>query len=244
LKWDFRLEKVVSINVSGHKYGLVYPGVGWVVWRAAEYLPQDLVFNINYLGADQSSFTLNFSKGASQVIGQYYQLIRLGKHGYRSIMSNLTRTADYLSDELEKEGYIIMSKRSGEGLPLVAFRFPKPDEGGAEDRHYDEFALAHQLRARGWVVPAYTMAPNTKDLKMLRVVVREDFSRSRCDALICDLKLCRGLLEQSDKETVKRQEEFIKTHISASAKATHNHEDYKNETHSLQGKTGKTHAVC
>lgn len=86
LVWDFRLPKVVSINVSGHKYGLVYPGVGWVVWRDPEYLPKELIFNINYLGADQASFTLNFSRGASQIIGQYYQMIRLGKHGYRSIM--------------------------------------------------------------------------------------------------------------------------------------------------------------
>lgn len=86
LEWDFRLPRVISINVSGHKYGLVYPGVGWAVWRDPEYLPKELIFNINYLGADQASFTLNFSKGASQVIGQYYQLIRLGKHGYRAIM--------------------------------------------------------------------------------------------------------------------------------------------------------------
>ncbi|KAH0543268.1 hypothetical protein FGG08_002432 [Glutinoglossum americanum] len=133
LVWDFRLEKVVSINVSGHKYGLVYPGVGWVVWRAPEYLPKELVFNINYLGADQASFTLNFSKGASQVIGQYYQMIRLGKRGYRSIMMNLTRTADYLAAALEKLGFIIMSKGGGKGLPVVAFRLD-PEYG----HHYDE----------------------------------------------------------------------------------------------------------
>lgn len=86
LEWDFRLPRVISINVSGHKYGLVYPGVGWAVWRDPEYLSKELIFNINYLGADQASFTLNFSKGASQVLGQYYQLIRLGKRGYRAIM--------------------------------------------------------------------------------------------------------------------------------------------------------------
>lgn len=239
LEWDFRLPHVVSINVSGHKYGLVYPGVGWVVWRGSEYLPQELVFNINYLGADQSSFTLNFSKGASQVIGQYYQLIRLGKHGYRSIMSNLTRTADYLSDSLEALGFEIMSKKSGEGLPLVAFRL-KPKE----DRSYDEFALAHQLRVRGWVVPAYTMAPNTNNLKMLRVVVREDFTRNRCDSLITDIKLCTHLLEQMDADAVKRQQEFINKHHIHSGKSSHNHPAYKGEKHSLQGKTGKTHAVC
>ncbi|KAK4038955.1 glutamate decarboxylase [Parachaetomium inaequale] len=215
LEWDFRLEHVVSINVSGHKYGLVYPGVGWVVWRSAEYLPQELVFNINYLGADQASFTLNFSKGASQVIGQYYQLIRLGKHGYRAIMSNLTRTANYLSDSLEALGFIIMSKKSGEGLPLVA-----------------------------WVVPAYTMAPHTENLKMLRVVVREDFTKNRCDALIADIKLSQKLLEEMDRDSIKKQQDFIHKHHTASGKATHNHPKYRKEKHSLQGKTGKTHAVC
>lgn len=200
----------------------MYPGVGWVVWRSAEYLPKELVFNINYLGADQASFTLNFSKGASQVIGQYYQLIRLGKHGYRAIMSNLTRTANYLSDSLEALGFIIMSKKSGEGLPLVAFRLPPQ-----EDRNYDEFALAHQLRVRGWVVPAYTMAPHTNNLKMLRVVVREDFTKSRCDALITDIKLSQHLLDQMDRESIKKQQDFIHKHHTASGKSTHNHPKYR-----------------
>ncbi|WDK10411.1 glutamate decarboxylase [Colletotrichum graminicola] len=245
LEWDFRLKNVVSINVSGHKYGLVYPGVGWVVWRSAEFLPQELVFNINYLGADQASFTLNFSKGASQVIGQYYQLIRLGKKGYRAIMSNLTRTADYLTRSLEVLGFVIMSKRSGEGLPLVAFRLPD-DAAAGEDggRTYDEFALAHQLRVRGWVVPAYTMAPKTNDLKMLRVVVREDFSKARCDSLIADIKLCMGLLEQMDHASVQRQQDFIHRHHLTSSKASHNHPKFRKEKHSIQGKHGKTHAIC
>ncbi|KAG9245599.1 glutamate decarboxylase-like protein [Calycina marina] len=239
LEWDFRLEKVVSINASGHKYGLVYPGVGWVVWREPEYLPKELVFNINYLGADQASFTLNFSKGASQVIGQYYQLIRLGKHGYRSIMTNLTRTADYLSQSLEQLGFIIMSQTGGQGLPLVAFRIDEK-----MGKHYDEFALAHQLRGRSWVVPAYTMAPKTNDLKMLRVVVREDFSKSRCDQLLADIKLCVSALDDMDKEAIKKNKQYIKSHVSHSSRATHGHDNYKNEKHSLQGKTGKTHAIC
>jgi len=239
LEWDFRLEKVVSINTSGHKYGLVYPGVGWVIWRSPEYLPKELVFNINYLGADQASFTLNFSKGASQVIGQYYQLIRLGKHGYRSIMSNLTRTADYLSESLEQLGFIIMSKKNGEGLPLVAFRLDEK-----LGKHYDEFAVAHQLRQRSWVVPAYTMAPNTENLKMLRVVVREDFSKSRCDQLLCDIKLCMGILDGMDKDEVHKSTKAINKNATHSGKADHTHKHYKNEKHSLQGKTGKTHAIC
>jgi glutamate decarboxylase len=222
-----------------NRYGLVYPGVGWIVWRAPEYLPKELVFNINYLGADQASFTLNFSKGASQVIGQYYQLIRLGKHGYRSIMTNLTRTADYLSDSLEQLGFVIMSQKSGKGLPLVAFRLDP-----AADKHYDEFALAHQLRSRSWVVPAYTMAPKTENLKMLRVVVREDFSKSRCDQLLCDIKLCMELLEDLDKDQIKKHQEFVQKHVSHSGKASHNHAKYLNEKHSLKGKSGKTHAIC
>jgi glutamate decarboxylase len=154
-------------------------------------------------------------------------------------MNNLTRTADYLSDALEAQGYIIMSKKGGEGLPLVAFRLaPK------EDRHFDEFALAHQLRVRGWVVPAYTMAPHTENLKMLRVVVREDFTRNRCDALICDIKLSHQVLEDMDKDSIKRQNEFIHQHHTASGKSNHNHPKFRKEKHSLQGKTGKTHAIC
>ena len=203
LEWDFRLEKVISINVSGHKYGLVYPGVGWVVWRSPEYLPKELVFNINYLGADQASFTLNFSKGASQVIGQYYQMIRLGKRGYRAIMLNLTRTADYLAACLEQLGFILMSKTGGKGLPLVAFRLDP-----AHGHHYDEFAIAHNLRERGWVVPAYTMAPHSEKLKLMRVVVREDFSRSRCDALIKDFKLACETLSAMDKPTIEKHKEY------------------------------------
>jgi len=239
--WDFRLEKVVSINVSGHKYGLVYPGVGWAVWRSAEYLPQELVFNINYLGAEQASFTLNFSKGASQVIGQYYQFIRLGKVGYTAIMKNLTRTADYLSDCLEAMGFVIMSARGGGGLPLVAFRLnPAHDH-----KNWDEFQLAHVLRERGWVVPAYTMAPHSEKLKLMRVVVREDFSRARCDALISDIRASVLTLQHMNEEHLKVYAKHVQEHT------THSHrrgkrgtQKFKNEEHSLQGKYGKTHSIC
>jgi glutamate decarboxylase len=200
--WDFRLPKVASINVSGHKYGLVYPGVGWIVWRDPEYLPKDLVFNINYLGADQASFTLNFSRGASQIIGQYYQMVRLGKRGYRSIMLNLIRTADYLANSLESLGFIILSKRGGEGLPVVAFRL-----NPADNHLYDEFALAHQLRERGWIVPAYTMAPHSENMKLMRVVVREDFSKSRCDELIQGIKHAVHILDSTDEQKVLGRQE-------------------------------------
>jgi len=240
LKWDFRLERVISINVSGHKYGLVYPGVGWVVWRDPEYLPQELVFNINYLGADQASFTLNFSKGASQVIGQYYQMIRLGKKGYRSIMLNLTRVADYLSAALTNLGLIIMSKGGGTGLPLVAFRL----DPAKKTRKYDEFAVAHVLRERGWVVPAYTMAPHSGELKMMRVVVREDFSRPRCDALVTDIKLALDTLNSMDQKRLEEEHYRLKKHFVRAWQTKTPKDKFSEEKHSLQGKTGKTHAPC
>lgn len=237
LVWDFRLERVVSINVSGHKYGLVYPGVGWVVWRSPQYLPQELIFNINYLGAEQASFTLNFSKGASQIIGQYYQMIRLGKRGYQAIMLNITRIADYLASQLEGLGFQVLSQRNGHGLPVVAFRL-RPNR---EDGLYDEFALAHQLRERGWIVPAYTMAPHSNRLRLMRVVVREDFTISRCQSLLADIKLGMKTLEEMDEKMLEKYTTYIRTN---SQRARHTHPEYQGEEHSLQGQTGKTHGVC
>ena len=131
-------------------------------------------------------------------------MIRLGKRGYRSIMLNLTRTADYLAACLEQLGFIIMSNTGGKGLPLVAFRLD-PKKG----HHYDEFAVAHHLRERGWVVPAYTMAPHSEGLKLMRVVVREDFSRSRCDTLVKDIKLAVDTLNGLDKETIEGHSEYV-----------------------------------
>lgn len=213
--------------------------MGWVIWRHSVHLPQELVFNINYLGANQASFTLNFSKGASQVIAQYYQLIRFGKQGYQAIMTNLVRIADYLTASLKQMGFIIMSKRSGQGLPLVAFRLDPQLH-----KHYDEFALAHQLRSRSWIVPAYTMAPKTECLKMLRVVVREDFSKSRCDQLVSDVRLCVEMLDKTDKADIEKSQKTLQAHVINSWKATHSLAQYKNEKHSLQAKTGKTPIIC
>lgn len=129
-------------------------------------------------------------------------MIRLGKRGYRAIMLNLTRTADYLAASLKELGFIIMSDGKGRGLPLVAFRLPPKTA-----EKYDEFAIAHQLRERGWVVPAYTMAPHSEKLKLMRIVVREDFSRSRCDSLVNDFKLALAQLEEMDKKTLEKYRE-------------------------------------
>jgi len=180
LEWDFRLPLVKSINVSGHKYGLVYAGIGWVIWRAKQDLPEELIFHINYLGADQPTFTLNFSKGASQIIAQYYQLIRLGFEGYRNIMCNCAANAKALTDGLLRSGrFHILSKEVG--VPLVAFSLK-------DSSRHDEYEISDHLRRFGWIVPAYTMAPDAQHVTLLRVVLREDFNRSLAERLVRDIE--------------------------------------------------------
>nr|GMC59738.1 glutamate decarboxylase [Ipomoea batatas] len=180
LEWDFRLPLVKSINVSGHKYGLVYAGIGWVIWRSKVDLPEELIFHINYLGADQPTFTLNFSKGSSQVIAQYYQLIRLGHEGYKNIMENCQENAGVLREGLEKTGkFNIVSKEIG--VPLVAFSLK-------DHSRHDEFEISEMLRRFGWIVPAYTMPPDAQHVTVLRVVIREDFSRTLAERLVIDIE--------------------------------------------------------
>lgn len=180
LEWDFRLPLVKSINVSGHKYGLVYAGVGWVIWRSKEDLPEELIFHINYLGADQPTFTLNFSKGSSQIIAQYYQLIRLGFEGYKNIMENCQENAMILKQGIEKtDRFNIISKDMG--VPLVAFSLK-------DNSLHNEFEISEHLRKFGWIVPAYTMPPDAQHVTVLRVVIREDFSRTLADRLVNDLQ--------------------------------------------------------
>ncbi|TPX57340.1 glutamate decarboxylase [Powellomyces hirtus] len=195
LEWDFRLPTVVSINVSGHKYGLCYAGIGWAIWRSPEDLPEDLVFHINYLGSDQASFTLNFSKGAAPIISQYYVLIRFGKAGFRNIMENLYANTNYLADQLVATGWfrLISSRDPAKGLPVLAFQL-------VNDRphHFNETDVSHVIRERGWIIPAYTMAPDLGNMHLLRVVLREDFSRNRCDLLAADLKAAVEYLCKQD----------------------------------------------
>ncbi|XP_062111018.1 glutamate decarboxylase-like [Humulus lupulus] len=180
LEWDFRLPLVKSINVSGHKYGLVYAGVGWVVWRSKEDLPDELIFHINYLGSDQPTFTLNFSKGSSQIIAQYYQFIRLGFEGYKNIMVNCMENAKVLKEGIKKTGHFdIVSKDIG--VPLVAFSLK-------DSSRYTVFNIADSLRRFGWIVPAYTMPADAQHIAVLRVVIREDFSRSLAERLISDIE--------------------------------------------------------
>lgn len=180
-EWDFRLPTVRSINASGHKYGLVYPGVGWVIWRREEDLPSELIFHVNYLGGDQPTFNLNFSRGAGQVLAQYYNFLRLGYDGYRDIMNDLEATAASLTAAVKALGrFEILSKPKT--VPLVCFRL----DGAA--RNYTVFDISAHLRERGWIVPAYTLAPDAQEISVLRVVVKENFSQDIADLLVDDLR--------------------------------------------------------
>ncbi|BCI90979.1 glutamate decarboxylase [Mycobacterium kansasii] len=188
LQWDFRLPRVVSINVSGHKYGLTYPGVGFVVWRGPEYLPEELVFRVNYLGGDMPTFTLNFSRPGNQVVGQYYNFLRLGREGYTKVMQALSQTARWLGEQLEGAEHCELIS-DGSAIPVVAFRL-------AGDRGYTEFDLSHELRTCGWQVPAYTMPDNATDISVLRIVVREGLSADLARALHDDISTAVRTLDK------------------------------------------------
>ena len=170
---------VKSINVSGHKYGLTYPGVGFVVWRDQEDLPEDLVFHVNYLGGDMPTFTLNFSRPGNQIVGQYYNFIRLGREGYTRIMETLRDIAMHLSDAVAKMGPFELIS-DGIGHPGVRLR-------PARRRQVHGVRRLERLRQYGWQVPAYTMPADAEDLAVLRIVVREGFSADLADKLLADL---------------------------------------------------------
>jgi glutamate decarboxylase len=188
LLWDFRLPQVKSINVSGHKYGLTYPGIGFVVWRSNDDLPEDLVFHVNYLGGDMPTFTLNFSRPGNQIIGQYYNFVRLGREGYAGVMQQLRDTAVHLAHEIAEMGpFEVLS--DGSAIPVLAFRLREP---GA----YTVFHVSDQLRRSGWQVPAYTMPADATDVAVLRIVVREGFGLDLANNLLGDLREAIDHLEQ------------------------------------------------
>lgn len=197
VKFDFRLKNVASINISGHKYGLVLPGLGWAIWRSEEYLHESLVFWCDYLGNLERSITLNFSRSASNVVAQYYQLLRLGRDGYTKIMSNLANIAKYVRDEIQGTGHFdIVSKDIG--VPLVAFKLKmrKHADGTVHHRMYDEFQIAERLRIAGWVIPAYSMPAGAEEVKLMRITIREDFSMSMASAVVGELKGAVDWLEK------------------------------------------------
>ena len=183
LVWDFRLKWVKSINAPGHKYGLVYPGVGWIIWRDRQELPEELIFHCNYLGGDLPNFALNFSRPGNQVVAQYYNFLRLGKEGYRQIHQACRDTALYLSGEIAKLGPFELIT-DGSTIPVFAWKLK---ETISDQSNYSLFDLADKLRERGWLVPAYTMPKNRQDLTVHRVVIKEGFSRDMAALLLRDI---------------------------------------------------------
>jgi glutamate decarboxylase len=181
LEWDFRLPRVASINTSGHKYGLVYPGVGWIVWRDADALPEDLIFWVNYLGDNMPTFALNFSRPGAQVVGQYYNFLRLGFEGYRKVQRYARDVATGLADRIAQLGPFELLTR-GDELPVFAFTLAD------EIDNFSVFDVSNALRERGWLVPAYTFPENRTDLAALRVVVRRGFGHDMAELLVSDLE--------------------------------------------------------
>jgi glutamate decarboxylase len=181
LRWDFRLERVKSINASGHKFGLAPVGVGWVVWRDAEDLPEDLIFKVNYLGGEMPTFALNFSRPGGQVIAQYYNFVRLGREGYRRIHEAGYENARYLAQEIAKLGPFEVIYDGHGGIPALAWKLRE-----GEDHGFNLFDLADRLRTTGWQVPAYTLPKSREDLAIQRILVRHDFSRDLADLLLED----------------------------------------------------------
>jgi glutamate decarboxylase len=196
--WDFRLEQVKSINVSGHKYGLVYPGIGWLIFKDKADIPDDLVFNINYLGGNMSNYSLNFSKGSSTIIAQYYNFLRLGFNGYKAIMDIMSFNAKYLAYELEKTGkFEVINKNVT--FPLVTVKL--------KDSNFTVFQLSEKLREKGWIIPAYTLPKNAEDIAVLRIVIKENFGRDMVECLLEDIMEEYKNLESVEKEEIQKVRE-------------------------------------
>jgi glutamate decarboxylase len=188
LEWDFRVPRVASINTSGHKYGLVYPGVGWVIWRNPDALPEDLIFKVNYLGGQMPTFALNFSRPGSQVAAQYYNFIRLGSEGYRHVQQTCQDIALHLSGEIAKIGPFELLTE-GKDLPVFAFKLRD------DVTSYSVFDLSERLRQRGWQVPAYTFPDDMTDTAVMRIVIRNGFSMDLANLLLDDFRLQVRILE-------------------------------------------------
>jgi glutamate decarboxylase len=198
LVWDFALPRVQSINASGHKYGLVYPGVGWAIWRDAEALPRDLVFEVNYLGGKMPTFALNFSRPGSEVLAQYFMFLSLGKEGFGHVQRGSSRVAQHIAQEIAKLGpYRLLT--DGSELPVVAFGL------APEVTNYTVFDVSARLREFGWLVPAYTFPANREDLSVLRVVVRAGLTSDMADLFLADVRKQTELLESLEGPLPQRR---------------------------------------
>ena len=192
LVWDFRLPRVVSINASGHKYGGVLPGVGWCLWRDQSLLPEELRFNVNYLGGEMPTIGMNFSRPGAQVVGQYFNFIHLGFEGYQHRMKTLEAIACYLADSIAKLGPLRLVSHPLGQLPVFAVCLDPAV------RNWTVFQLADKLRERGWLIPAYTLPANCESLAVLRLVIRAGFSRDMADVLLEDMERAVDWFERLD----------------------------------------------
>jgi glutamate decarboxylase len=181
LEWDFRIPRVASINTSGHKYGLVFPGVGWVIWRDQGAMPEELIYHVNYLGGDMPTFALNFSRPGAQIVAQYYMFLRLGREGYRAVHAVCRDVARDVAARLAALGPFQLIT-DGSQLPVVAVRV----RDGIDS--FTVFDVSRRLRERGWQVPAYTFPANRQDLAVLRIVVRNGFSHDLAGLFLADLE--------------------------------------------------------
>ncbi|MDO4551885.1 MAG: glutamate decarboxylase [Planctomycetia bacterium] len=198
-RWDFRLENVVSINASGHKYGLVYPGVGWIVWKDRRFLPEKMIFDVNYLGGKVPGMGINFSRSASQIIGQYYNFVRFGREGYTEIHEHTRRVAQFLSSEIQKTGYFTILN-DGSELPVVCYHL-----NNKVKIPWDLYELAERLLMRGWQVPTYPLPRDLEETVIHRYVCRADLSMNLAEHLVEDLQeSIRELNEKKKFQNPKR----------------------------------------
>jgi glutamate decarboxylase len=192
LVWDFQLTRVKSINVSGHKYGLVYPGIGWVIWRETEDLPEDLIFRVSYLGGNMPTFALNFSRPGAQVLLQYYNYLRLGKEGYYAVQKESQEVALFLSKAIHDMGPFELFT-DGSDIPVLSWR---QKEGYTSN--WNLYDLSRQLRTFGWQVPAYPLPPDMEDITIMRVVVRNGFSMDLAHLFLMNFKQAVSYLDSLD----------------------------------------------
>lgn len=190
-EWDFRLDRVRSINVSGHKYGLTYPGLGWLIFRDEKDLPKDLIFTVDYLGEQEDTYTLNFSGSSAMVVAQYYNILRFGRAGYTGIMKNILDVSQNLAEKLDNLGRFEMLNR-GERLPIIAFIQKKETE-------YSLLQLSHKLKEKGWIVPAYHLPKNAENIEIMRIVIRENFTQDMTSILVDDIEKACQILETETK---------------------------------------------
>ncbi|KAF2669119.1 glutamate decarboxylase [Microthyrium microscopicum] len=265
--WNFELPRVHSINVSGHKFGLVYAGVGWIVWRDEKYLPKHLIFELHYLGGTEESFTLNFSRPGAQIIGQYYNLVHLGYKGYQEIMEHVLSNARLLSNTLEATGWYQcvsdIHRKKGDykfvegqgpcedsetseaynaGLPVVAFRFT--DNFKKEHPRIGQEAVSKMMRMKGYIIPNYPLPPDGESIEILRVVVRESMALDLMDKLISDLaQVTESLIEIEDDFDIASWNPFPKKGSSTKSKSNQGGDDGKEKNNSDM--TGGVHrSVC